>query len=179
MTIYCLVGHSASGKSTIEREIEKKGITRIVSYTTRPKRDGEIDNVHYHYLTKQDFMQFDRTGYFAEKAKYRDWFYALSLYGVDYENKPYVVVVTPSGYDNIIKKIGKEHIVSFFIDVPERERMERLLKRGDDVDEIIRRIQADRKDFEKFRGKADFIIKNSDIDKAVNDVYAVIRCLNK
>lgn len=179
MTIYCLVGHSASGKSTIEKEIEQKDITRIVSYTTRPKRDGEVDGVHYHYLTEQEFVQYDKQGRFTETAKYRDWYYALSLEGLDYKNKPYVAVVTPSGYDNIINKIGEEHVVAFFIDVPERERMSRLLKRGDDVDEIMRRIQADRKDFEGFSNKADFIIQNSDVDKAVNDVYACIRCLNK
>ena len=43
--IIVLVGESASGKSTIEKLIQErdKSFTKIVSYTTRPMRDGEVN----------------------------------------------------------------------------------------------------------------------------------------
>ncbi|EPY2277884.1 hypothetical protein ACXAT3_002635 [Clostridium sporogenes] len=35
--LYCILGKSASGKSTVEKMLEKKGLKRIISTTTRPR----------------------------------------------------------------------------------------------------------------------------------------------
>ena len=45
-----LIGESASGKSSIERcLVEDYGYNKIVSYTTRPPRAGEVDGIDYHF----------------------------------------------------------------------------------------------------------------------------------
>jgi guanylate kinase len=177
--IHALIGHSASGKSTIESKLETyKGIPRIVSYTTRPMRVGEEDGVNYHYVSEQEFALMEEDGLFSETATYREWHYGLKLPS-KYQTEDYVAVVTPSGYRELVKAVGNKYITSYFISVPERERMARLVKRGDDVDEIIRRIHADRIDFDGFIEQADFIIVNEDVDKSVEMVYTIIKCLNK
>ena len=49
-----LVGESASGKSSIERNlVEKHGYNRVISYTTRKPRTGEHDGVDYHFSLRQ------------------------------------------------------------------------------------------------------------------------------
>lgn len=175
MGIHCIVGHSASGKSTIERRLEKtKGIPRIISLTTRPMREGEVDGIDYWYLTEEEFMEVKDAGELAEHAEYRNWHYGLSLEGIDYKRRPYIAVVTPKGYREIVEHVGKVHVTSYFVDVEERRRLIRLAKRGDEVDEIIRRILADREDFEGFDKEADYIIHNENLDETVNSLYAII-----
>ena len=43
-----LIGSSSSGKSTIEQEVDKRGIcNKLTSHTTRPKRANEVEGVDY------------------------------------------------------------------------------------------------------------------------------------
>lgn len=177
--IFAIIGHSASGKSSIERKLQRKGFTRIISYTTREPRSGEVDGIDYHYISNEKFIELKDDGFFTETAQYREWNYGLSLVNIDYKNEPCVVVVTPKGYYELIEKAGEEYVKSIFVNVSERERMIRLANRGDDIDEIIRRIHADRIDFDGFKKEANFIINNLDLDESVNMSYTIIKCLNK
>ena len=52
--IYCLMGKSASGKDTIYNRLlamERLHLRRVVPYTTRPMRSGEIDGQTYFFCT--------------------------------------------------------------------------------------------------------------------------------
>lgn len=64
-----LVGKTCSGKSTVAKILEDKGYRRIVTYTTRPKRAGEIDGTDYHFITAEDFLKRRENGFFAETAE--------------------------------------------------------------------------------------------------------------
>lgn len=50
-----LVGESASGKSSIERELIALGFNKIVTYTTRPMRKEDVDGETYHFITEEQF----------------------------------------------------------------------------------------------------------------------------
>ncbi|MDV5212124.1 guanylate kinase, partial [Acinetobacter baumannii] len=48
-----LSGTTCSGKTTIADALtEKYGFNRIVTTTSRPKREGEVDGLHYHFITQ-------------------------------------------------------------------------------------------------------------------------------
>lgn len=173
--IYCIVGHSASGKSTIERRLDLLGIPRIISYTTRPPREKEVDGIDYHFISEEKFLTLFNQGYFTEHAQYRDWHYGLTLEGISYTENDYIIVVTPKGYEELLNAVGEKWIKTFFIQVHERDRLIRLAKRGDDVDEIIRRIHTDRADFKDFEFVADYVINNKDLDDSVDLVYNIIK----
>lgn len=176
MTIYCLIGQSASGKSTIERSLTEEGYKRIISYTTRPMRSKEKDGIDYFFVSEKEFADLKNTGFFSETAQYREWNYGMSLSGVDYENEDYIAVVTVHGYKELLKEVGKERITSIFVSTDERLRMRRLLDRGDDIDEIMRRIKNDRVDFEGVEEVCDYIVDNNSysIEENVNQVISVI-----
>lgn len=173
--IFCLVGQSASGKSTIERNLEEMGFPRIISYTTRPPRKGETQGVAYHFIDYQTFHELKDEGFFAETAQYRDWWYGLSLDGLDYQENVYIVVVTVHGYEELLKIVGKENITAIHIKVDERERMIRQLERGDEVDEVIRRIYTDRNDFAGVEEISDYIVTNESVPQAINDIVKIIK----
>ena len=55
VTILC--GKSASGKDTLLRELIKDGYFQpLISTTTRPMRDGEVQDKDYHFISHDDFM---------------------------------------------------------------------------------------------------------------------------
>lgn len=174
--IFAIVAPSASGKSTIERRVD---FERIISYTTRPMRRGELDGVDYFFVHDEEFLQLEKKRFFTETASYREWHYGLSLQDYDYKTQKLVVVVTPKGYEELLEKVGDEYVKSVYIHVEERERMVRQLSRGDEVDEVIRRIHTDRVDFAGFDKVADYIIENHDLDKAIEMLYTIIKCSNK
>lgn len=179
--IHCLIGHSSSGKTTIEKLLGEIGIKRIASYTTRPRRKGETDGVDYHFISTRVFKEMKEQGKFAETAMYRDWFYGISLEDIDYKNTDYVAVCTISGYQEILKLIGEEHVNSIFIKADERVRLHRLVKRGDDLEEIYRRIKVDREDFHGVELICDYIVENNNdsILEPFIETLNIVKVLNK
>lgn len=74
-----LVGESASGKSSIEKNlVEYHGFNKVVSYTTREPRQGEVDGVDYHFIDDATFYELECAGFFAETAMYNGWHYGTA-----------------------------------------------------------------------------------------------------
>ena len=155
-----LVGESACGKSSIEKVlVNKYGYDKTVSYTTRPPRDGEIDGVDYNFITEDEFIEKNRSGYFVEIGAYNGWFYGTTK--KQYTDKT-VCVLTPHGLRQIQKKLKDENvnICSFYINVPRRDRLIQILKRGDDIDESIRRNQSDVGQFDGIEDEVTHVLNN-------------------
>lgn len=172
--IFCLIGHSSSGKSTVERKLGEMGYPRIISYTTRPMRKNEKDGVDYHFIDDQRFKELDKQGFFEERAQYRDWYYGLSLHDIDYKSNDYIVVVTIDGYNELVHVAGYENVIGIHIKVDERERITRQLKRGDEVDEVIRRIYADREDFKGVEDICLYTVINDELIETIDSVSQII-----
>jgi guanylate kinase len=170
INIIVLIGHSASGKSTIENKLIERGYKKIVSYTTRPPRKGEIDGIDYHFITEADFKAMKISNKLAESVQYRDWHYGIAKEDCLDDR---VVIVEPSGMRDL-KQIDGLNIVSFFINSPERERLIRMAKRGDEIMEIFRRIISDSGTFKNVEKEVDFVINNQDLDKAVDEIIEKI-----
>ena len=100
--IIVLIGASGSGKSLIEKELaEKHGYEKIVSYTTRKPRQGEVNGIDYHFISNEQFENALQQDLFAEYDEYSQ----KRLYGTvksDYLSKGNkVIVLTPNGYRQI------------------------------------------------------------------------------
>lgn len=165
-----LIGESASGKSTIEKELVKKGYKKIISYTTRPIRKNEIDGIDYHYISVDEFKNKLSNGFFAENTIYNDWYYGIAKQDcVD----DAVVVVEPHGFRQLIK-LEDLHIISFYIKVDERERLIRMVKRGDNLLEVFRRIFSDQGVFQFIDKEVDYVVDNYDINECVRKITNII-----
>lgn len=156
-----LIGESASGKSTIEKILtEKYGYSKTVSYTTREPRKGEIDGIDYNFISPEDFTKKANQNYFVEIGAYNGW-----LYGTKEEQykENTVCVLTPHGMRQIKKKLKNQDdldIHTFYIKVPRRDRLIKMLYRGDDVDEAIRRNQSDVGQFDGIEDEVDCVLCN-------------------
>lgn len=158
INILVLVGGSASGKSTIEKELVKNhGYQKVISYTTRLPRQGEIDGIDYHFITDEKFAELKSKNFFVEVGVYRGWYYGSSV--SDYRKDKMVAVLTPHGLRQVQKMKGLD-IVSFYIDIPRRDRLIKMLQRGDDIDECTRRSLNDQGMFDGLNDDVDYTIHN-------------------
>lgn len=159
-----LVGESASGKSSIEKYlVNNYGYNKIVSYTTRPPREGEVDGVDYHFISVEQFKSLDKSNFFAEKAVYRDWYYGVAKNDCTDDK---VVVLTPHGLRQV-SKLKDINVISFYINVPRRDRLIKILQRGDNIEEAYRRSLSDVGQFDGIEDEVDFVVCNNGYDKSI------------
>lgn len=163
-----LIGPSAAGKTVCERELERRGYKRIISYTTRPIRANEQYDIDYHYINEKVFEDKLNSGFFAEHTKYRNWFYGIAK---DDCVDDAIAVVEPVGFRRL-KQIPYLKIKSFFLNVDERQRLIRMANRGDDITEIFRRLFSDQGSFACIEDEVSVIIKNQDrsVEETVDEI---------
>ena len=74
-----LVGPSASGKTQILKILmEKYGMKKLVTYTTRPMRVNEVNGIDYHFVSKEEFLNKLENDFFFETIEYNNNFYGTS-----------------------------------------------------------------------------------------------------
>ncbi len=177
--LFVVSAPAGCGKDTILNEFFKRSKTAgyAVSATTRAPRSGEIDGVHYHFLTVDDFKAKIENGEVLEYTEYCGNFYGTLKKSVDdlLENgKDAVLKIEVEGAMNIRKKFSDACLV--FILPPSLEILEeRLRKRGTESEEkIIERTKQARTELE-FAKNYDYLIVNDDLNEAVEDLLSVFR----
>lgn len=166
-----LVGCSGSGKSTIAYYLfMKHNYQRIVSYTTRPPRCGEKNGYDYHFISKEEFLSKKDNDFFAESAEYRGWYYGTAAEDCTDDK---VAILTPHGLRQM-KKVPNLNVVSFYIDVPRRDRLIKILERGDDIEEAKRRDASDVGQFDGLEDEVNFVISNPEYETSAEFIATSI-----
>ena len=149
--IIVLVGKTASGKTTVANELCKHhGYKRIITYTTRPMRENEVQDVDYHFISDEQFNKMVENNEFTEYKRYNTahgvWSYgSIITLEQEYSDDCYVIILTPQGLKDLSKKISR--YIAFYLNVDFKTQLERLKKRGDEEQQIIKRLKNDAKDF--------------------------------
>ena len=150
--IVVLVGKTASGKTTIANELCKHhGYKRIVTYTTRPMRENEVQDVDYHFISDEQFNEMIKNNEFTEYKRYNTahgvWSYGSVVTSEqEFSDDCYVIILTPQGLRDLSKRMSR--YIAFYLNVGFKSQLERLKKRGDEEQQIIKRLKNDAKDFE-------------------------------
>lgn len=147
--IVALFGEAGAGKDYIQKKIMetdfgKKNLSEIISCTTRPPREGEIDGVHYHFKSKQsEFFSIP----LIECTCFRDWWYGTSIDHLN-KNKINIGVFNIKGINQILKN-EEIDCLPIRIYCYDKIRLMRQLNREiiPDCMEICRRFQTDYQDF--------------------------------
>lgn len=152
--VVILTGMSCAGKDTVRRALEKIGYTNIVSHTSRPMRENEIEGVDYNFVSKEEFNNLIDNNEMIEYRNYETnwngrgetWFYGVKKFKPD--NRDYVIVMDLGGAESIIKHFGEENCMVIYLSASDNERKNRAIRRGSfDETEWNRRLIADYKDF--------------------------------
>ena len=181
--LFCVVGKSCSGKSTILREVlSKLDIPVLISNTTRPPRDGEIDGVDYNFVTmstfdmdykNEDILEYD---VFRIDSLKQTWVYYTKKSDLLLPNTSQIKIVSPTGLAQLMShKELKDNIVSIYIDCPDRLRQKRYLSRSTSPDSMNDRFRRDEKTFEHLF--TDYMVNNDEnmsIHEASNQLIDII-----
>ena len=158
--IIVLVGKTASGKTTVANELCKNhGYKRIITYTTRPMRVNEVQDVDYHFISDEEFNKMVENNEFTEYKRYNTahgvWSYGSVITSEqELSDDCYVIILTPQGLRDLSKKISR--YIAFYLNVGLKSQLERLKKRGDEEQQIIKRLKNDAKDFENVLDIVDY-----------------------
>lgn len=126
-----IAGKTCSGKSHLERALQARGFSRVISSTTRAPRKGEVHGIDYHFARAEEFSNEDR---WIEKEQINGNFYGTSRHALMLaflKSDRAVIVVDPKGA-NTFRKLQKSLNVTclfVFMDVPEELFASRMVKR--------------------------------------------------
>lgn len=157
-----LVGPSASGKTYIGKELEKKNFLKVVTYTTREKRNGEINGVDYHFLNIEEFKRLKANNYFFETVLYNNNYYGTAFNTITSNS---YLIVEPSG---LLKYQKLNNVISFYIDVDLETRKLRMKQRGDSEKQIQERLLKDETIFNDDIKKQVSYILDGKLDASLN-----------
>lgn len=175
---FVLSAPSGAGKTTLCTEIMKlfPEIKLSVSYTTRKKREGEINGRDYHFIDKDEFDTMIKKESFAEWAGVHG-----QLYGTTIET---IIKAEETGNDLIldidwqgakqIKKSIDTGIYIFILPPTLLELEKRLRKRGQDSEEVIKKRLNNAKKEIEHAPSYDYNITNDNLDESISCLKSII-----
>ena len=157
-----LVGPSASGKTQMLKIlIEKYGMEKLVTYTTRSMRVNEINGVDYHFISKEEFLNKQNNGFFFETVEYNTNLYGTSKNDFS-ENK--AVILEPTGLIKYINE-ARDKIKIVVLTCDKNVLEKRMRMRKDDEESIKKRIETDATWFnDELKTHADLLLDTSSSD---------------
>ena len=176
--LYIISAPSGTGKTTLCRIIMDtfSNISYSVSHTTRSPRNGEVDGIDYHFVSKDEFKAMVTEDKLAEWAEVHGNFYGTS---VNYLNEclgrgnDILLDIDVKGAKQILKKYP--NAVTIFIMPPSMEALkDRLETRGTDASDVIekRLVNAQTEILEKHFYK--YIIINDDLKTAEQELTSIL-----
>ncbi len=163
---------------------EVPGFSRVITTTTRSPRPGEVDGVHYHFLSVAQFDAKVAAGEFLEWAwvhqKNRYGTLASSVFGPLAEGRSLVINVDVQGVEKfrvaaLANPLLATHLATIFIEVPLPIMRERMVKRGQDSEaEIAHRMGTAEREL-KEADKFDFKLKSRSKEQDFKALLAIWR----
>ncbi len=172
-------GPSGVGKGTVLRLLasENENIFYSVSATTRPPREGEIDGVHYFFLSKEQFEKLISDDKMLEYAQYCDNYYGTPAESVEKmrsEGRDVLLEIDSCGALQVMEKCADA--ISIFIAPPSVETLrERLVGRGTESADVIANRLAEASREMELSHKYQYVVVNDDVDQAKEEIKNIIK----
>ena len=147
--VIALFGKSGAGKDTILDRLAITGLyNKIKMTTTRPKRDYEVNGVHYNFIDTASFAEKILNGDFVEATSFNDWFYGTDIKELK-EDAINIGMFNIHGIECMLEDPRLE-VFPIYIKATDKTRLLRNLNREKNPNcfEICRRYLADEQDFD-------------------------------
>lgn len=180
--VIVISGPSGSGKGTVVEQLRKiypnAGVS--VSATTRQKRTGEVDGVHYHYKSREEFEKLIESGEVLEHTTYNGNYYGTlrsEAEKIVNSGRDLILEIEVDGAGQIKKLLGDECTAVMLI-APDHKELERRLRgRGTDTEEaILNRLATARKEI-SLAPMYDYIVvnENGKVEECAENIVAIIK----
>ena len=174
---FIISGPSGVGKGTVLKELfKKRDLYYSVSATTRAPREGEVDGVHYHFLSVEEFRAMIAEDALLEHAEYAGNYYGTPKRYVDEAmdaGRDVILEIEMQGARQVCAK--RPETIRIFIAPPSWEELERrLVTRGTDAPEkIAQRLRQARVELEN-AGEYDYMVVNETVEEAAKELAAIL-----
>ena len=187
--IFYIMGKSSSGKDTIYKRLSARrpDMKRIITYTTRPVREGETDGVEYFFVDQKRLNDLMDEGRVIEVRSYDTkcgiWTYFTADDGqINLDRHDYLVIGTLVSYRALRDYFGSDKLVPIYIEVEDGLRLYRALQRErkekvPKYAEMCRRFLADSEDFSEDNLRKAGIerrFENLDLDACLEEINRYI-----
>jgi guanylate kinase len=170
---------SGAGKSTLTRNLTREDpeIRLSVSVTTRPRRQSEIDGVHYRFIDQDDFAAMREHGDLLECAEVHGNFYGTPRKPVEQAlatGQDMMFDIDWQGTRQIVEKMRPD-VASVFILPPSMSELKaRLERRAEDSAEVMARRLANAREEIAQWGGYDYVLVNDDLQRTYAELCAIL-----
>ena len=169
--IYCLIGNSGSGKTTIADALQREyDLSVLKSYKTGKKRK-ETDTDHI-YIYEEEYFALQHK---VATRKAKDGYYCATKEQI---NNHDLYVVDFGGFFELKQKYeGQKNIKAIYIDISPDTSIERMRLRGDSEHSIIYRVKRDAEDNTSDNiNKVDYVVNGDEILTYVSVYDYIVKC---
>jgi guanylate kinase len=174
-------GPSGVGKSTIVAELARRRpqVVPIVTATTRERREGEMDGVHYHFLGEDEFQALiERNGLLEHANNHGHWYGTPvdQVRGILAAGRDAILTISPEGARNVRRLVPDALLV--FVKPPTwADLAERVRRRGSESEASIARRRRDAERWMAESDDYDYVVVNETDrpEEAAERIWAIIQ----
>jgi len=173
INIIAIMGPSGVGKSSLQ---ERLGLKKIVTWTTREKRPGEIDGVHYNFIQKETLEKMHAEGKMLEYTQYKGYFYGSDIDSINekIENNKIASIVLDANGIRKLKEKFPDRVLVLGIMASKDNCRENMVTRGECA--IENRLHAYEVEIKEMMELSDLIINNSRLNwNRSNEIIKIIK----
>ena len=171
-------GTTCAGKGTVIKRLlsEHNDLLLSISYTTRKKREYEVDGKDYYFVSKEEFKRKIDNNEFLEYAKVHDDYYGTPKKEVEEllsKGKDVILEIDVEGAKQI-KKLFPETILIFIMAPSMSEVKKRIIARKtEDKEQIVNRFRAAYNEINEINNY-NYVVINDEVENAVYKIDAIL-----
>lgn len=176
---FILSSPSGAGKTSLSRRLisEDDNLNLSISVTTRAPRAGEVNGVHYYFVSQEKFQSLIKESQFIEYAKVFDNYYGtLEVNVKEALNKGIDVLfdIDWQGARTLKSKLGDDTVSIFILPPSMSELRNRLVMRGQDNMEVIENRMLRAAGEISHASEYDYCLVNKDFEKTLARLRAIL-----
>jgi guanylate kinase len=182
--VFIISAPSGSGKSTLVAEILKviPNLEFSISYTTRDPRGSEKNGKEYYYVERAEFERMVAANEFLEHANVFGNYYGTHrrfLEEAHGRGCDLLLDIDVQGASQVRKVLPRDMRVSIFVLPPNRQELEKRLKRRSSAENVAnqaiieRRLRTATREIEDYR-EYDYILVNDKLEDSIESLKAII-----
>jgi len=177
--MFVLSSPSGAGKSTLSRLLleNDRDINLSISVTTRPRRQSELEGVHYHFVTERQFIAMRERGDLLEWAEVHGNFYGTPRDPADAAIEDGRDILFDIDWQGTLQlyESKRSDVVSVFVLPPSMaELRSRLERRAEDQPDVIARRLKNSQEEMSHWNEYDYVLINDDLQAAFEKVKAIL-----
>ncbi|GAA6134586.1 guanylate kinase [Oceaniserpentilla sp. 4NH20-0058] len=177
--LYIVSAASGTGKTSLLNVMlqQTENVAVSVSHTTRPKREGEEEGKHYHFVNPDQFEALIEKADFLEHAKVFGNYYGTSQSAVQKQLETGVDVILEIDWQGAqqVRKLMPQAISIFILPPSRQALLDRLTGRGQDSEEVIMGRMNEAISEMSHYHEYDYIVVNDNFEVALGELKSIFQ----